>query len=200
MKEEKKITKTQQRLLMFSWEKKWELQLRGSGRNTSSGLSRKKWAGLCLEGLWTCLVDDNSQVDACLAGALLTLPPTLSAPPHLNHLHLIRFPRIYYSFHPLFTVSHWPLTCCRWDLYFLHNCVYHFKRLCEKKGGISYFRFSNNSGACPLICLGKAIWLTLHTTDIQLGGLLTKHTSASLPYNVAHSSNAGEDKKKFRII
>lgn len=139
-----------------------ELQLRGSGQSISSGLSSKKWPGLCFEGLWTCLGDNNSPVDACLASTtLLTLPPTLLAPPHLNHLHRIRLPCIYYSSHPQFTVSLWPLTCCQCDLYFFLNCVNHLKHLWEKKGGICYFRFSNDSGASPLICLGKAIWMTL---------------------------------------
>lgn len=182
MKEEKKkITNTLPYFVNILMGEKMELQLRGSGWNISSGWSRKKWAGLCFEGLRTCLVDNNSPVDACLAGTLLTLPPTLSAPPHLNHLPLIRFPRIHYLLHPLFTVSHWPLTCYWRDLYFLLNCVYPFKQLCEKKGGISYFRFSNHSGACPLICLDKATWMTLNTTDIQLGGLLTKPTLPGRP-------------------
>lgn len=130
-----------------------ELQLRGSGWSISSGLSSKKCAGLCFEGLWTCLGDNNSPVDACQASpTLLTLPPTLLAPPHLNHLHGIRFPCIYYSSHPQFTVSLWPAASVT---YISYSTVYIISNTCGRKKG----EFVISASQMTLVLLLSSVWV-----------------------------------------
>lgn len=150
--EEKKTTKKPTKTLQLygiCWYpqrgKKTELRLRGSGRSITSGLSRKKEAGLCFEGLWTCLVDNNSPVDACLAGTLLTLPPTFSAPPHLIYLHLLLALHLLLpptSFlYSLFTVSLSDHSPAAGVTYISYSTVYIISNTCGRKKGNLLFPF-----------------------------------------------------------
>lgn len=132
------------------------------GGGITSGLSRKKWAGSCF---WrrTCLGDNNSPVDGCLAGTLLTLPP----PPHLlcsSSSYLAPSPPLPafitspppFFICPLFTVSLWPISC-RWcDLYFLLNCVYHFKHLWEKRRGGGFVISFSQMILAPVL---SSVWI-----------------------------------------
>lgn len=92
-----------------------------SGLCIFSGLSEKKRAGLCFESLLTCLGDNNSPNDACLASARLILPPTHSAPRHPNHLYLFLCP----AFPPL---PYFPLSRSdwlpAWPIFLIYVCTY----------------------------------------------------------------------------
>lgn len=135
-----------------------ELQLRGSGRSSTSGLNRKKHVALCFEGLWTCLGDNNSPVDACLASTLLTLPPTFFAPHHLIYLHLLSYEHLSHSppFFPLpsFILSFFSHRLPLWPI-FLTQLRISFPTPVGEKRGSCYFCFSNDSGTSALICLGS---------------------------------------------
>lgn len=99
-----------------------------SGLCIFSRLSEKKRAGLCFESLQTCLGDNNSPDDACLASARLILP-------QLTQLLVILITTISSSALPpprhIFRCL--ALTCCQCDLYSLFMCVR--KHLWEKGGG-----------------------------------------------------------------
>lgn len=74
---------------------------------------------MCFESLWTCLGDNNSPDDACLACEWLILPQTRSATPQFNHLYLPLCP----AFPPshIFTV---PLWLAASVTYISYSCVY----------------------------------------------------------------------------
>lgn len=98
-----------------------------SGLCIFSRLSEKKQAGLCFESLQTCLGDNNSPDDACLASARLILP-------QLTQLLVILITTISSSALPpprhIFRCL--ALTCCQRDLYSLFMCVY--VNTCGRRG------------------------------------------------------------------
>lgn len=161
----KKQTKTLQLyggLLISSPGKNTELQLRGSGRGYYLRIKQKKVGWFVF-------------LKACEHASVITTPPSMAAwpahywlcPPHLlcsSSSYLAPSPPLPafitspppFFICPLFTVSLWPISC-RWcDLYFLLNCVYHFKHLWEKRRGGGFVISFSQMILAPVL---SSVWI-----------------------------------------
>lgn len=151
--------------------------------------------------------DNNSPDDACLASVRLILPPTHSAPRHLNHFYLLLRPASPPPCHIFHCLA---VTRCQCDLYTLFMCVRkHLWEMRSKKNG-DWNLISASWMTLPLFL--SAGWLKLFewrlsfggggATDTQLGGggLFRKRIPAGLctrPLTSGMQQN--EDKNDFRI-
>lgn len=102
---------------------------------------------------------NNSPDDACLASARLILPPTHSAPRHLNHLYLFLCP----AFPPL---PYFPLSRSdwlpAWPIFLIHVCTYTWIPVGEEGENWRLKSLSSFLGAFPappLSWLVKVVWI-----------------------------------------